>query len=332
MKTIGFTILSIALVASSPIFAQVSNDGTAGISPAAPDTTAGQTSLTKTITPITDQVEPQALIPGKISDGTPSPPSPPPVLPTFKVRSTVVREMDVVESPPMSGLPPVAGTITATVHLVEDPKLPDPPPPPVLPKDSPVNSRLADQGEEPEWSRWVFVSATVYDHSRTLLRCHPNGNRKKEITVWSNLDFNHFCGFSSFEVKAATGGGRRYDLLLMGIGNEDTQKRAAFLAKHNREYDLPEIPALPDGNPAYVIVDAAPDAGAVQLVEDLHALYRCEGARMEAAYYARIKAEAEQRAYYLANPPIPKNVTMNFWERDHPVGMSADTIKKGGGN
>lgn len=216
------------------------------------------------------------------------------------------------------------------MHLVEDRKLPDPPPPvPVLGTGG--NLHLAGP-DESEWSRLVFVSATVYDHSRTLLRCHPNGNVKKEITVWSNLDFNHFSGFSSFEVKAADGGVRRYDLLLMGIGNEDTQKRAAFLAEHDIEYDLPEIPPLPDDKPAYVIEDAAPDAGAVQLVEDLHQLYRDEGVRMEAAYHARVKAEAEQRAYYLANPPVPKNVTMNFWEREHPVGMSADTIKKGGGN
>lgn len=281
-------------------------------------------------TRVTSTGNDEAEIPGEISDGKPSPPSPPPVLPDFKVKSTVVREMDVVEAPPMSGLPPVTGTITTTVHLVEDPKLPDPPPPPVPAENPQGNFRIADQGDV-EWSRMAFVSATVYDHSRTLLRCHPNGNVNKEITVWSNLDFNHFSGFSTFEVKAADGKVRRYNLI-MGISNEDTQKRAELFAKHDMEYDQPEIPSLPDDKPAYVIEDAAPDAGAVQLVEDLHQLYRNEGTRMEAAYLARIKAEAEQRAYYLAHPPVPKNVTMNFWEREHPVGMSANTIKQGGGN
>ena len=273
----------------------------------------------------------EATITGKIADGTPSPPSPPPVLPDFNVKSTVVREIDVVEAPPMSGLPLVEGTITVTAHLVEDPKLPDPPPPPVPSGNSRLNLRLQEPAENEEWSGFVFVSATVYDHSRTLLRCHPNGNVKKEITVWSNLDFNHFSGFSTFEVKAADGKVRRYNLM-MGVGDEDTQKRAELLAKHGREYDPPEIPALPDGKPAYVIVDTAPDAGAVQLVEDLHELYRCEGTRMKAAYEARIIEEAKQRAYYLANPPVPKDVTVNFWERDHPVGLPAETIKKGGGN
>jgi hypothetical protein len=308
VKKTVFKLFSIALLMVSPAFAQEQKDGG----------------------PATDQVEPQALIPGKISDGEPSPPAPLPVLPDFVVKSTVVREMDVVEAPPMSGLPLVEGTITVTAHLVEDPKLPDPPPPPV-PAEASGNSQLEKPEGESEWSGFVFVSATVYDHSRTLLRCHPNGNVKKEITVWSNLDFNCFTGFSTFEVKATDGKIRRYDLM-MGISNEDTQKRAELLAKHDMEYDLPEIPALPDGRPAYVIEDAAPDAGAVKLVEDLHELYRSEGVRMEAAYQARIKAEAEQRAYYLAHPPVPKDVTVNFWERGHPVGMSAETIKKGGGN
>lgn len=275
----------------------------------------------------------QSEIPGNISDGTPSSPAPLPVLPEFVVKSTVVREMDVVEPPPMAGLPPVEGTITATVHLVEDPKLPDPVqlPPPAPTDGPPLESLLAESVAESESSGLVFVSATVYDHSRTLLRFRLNSNAQKEVSVWSNLDFNHFAGFSNFEIKAADGGIRRYDLM-MGIGNEETQNQAESLAESEPENTLPEIPSLPYDEPAYVFEDAAPNAEAVRFVEDLHELYRREGERMEAAYLAKIQAEAEQRAYYLANPPVPKDVTVNFWERGHPVGMSADTIKKGGGN
>lgn len=274
---------------------------------------------------------PEAEIPGEISDGTLSQSVPSPVLPDFAVKSTVVREMNVVEAPPMAGLPPVAGPITTTVHLVEDPGLPDPPPPPI-PAEIPAGDFSRVDRSASEWASMVSISATVYDHSRTLLRCHPSGNVKKEITVWSNLDFNHFSGFSSFEVKATDGAVRRYDMLLIGIGNEDTQKHAALLANGGIGYDFPEIPTLPDDKPAYVIEGTASDPAAVQFVEDLHELYRSEGARMEAAYHARIEAEAEQRAYYLANPPMPKDVTIHFWEREHPVGMSAETIKDGGGN
>ena len=271
-----------------------------------------------------------ASIPGKISDGTPSPPVPPPVLPDFKIKSTVVREMDVLEAPPLAGLPPVEGTITATVHLVEDPKLPDPPPALVPPIDSMVPPRVIDRNLS-EWSRSVFVSAMVYDHSRTLLRCHPTGNVKKEIIAWSNLDFNHFSGFSKFEIKAADGTVRQYSLMV-SICNVDSQKQAALQARLNRSYEPPVIPALPEGQPAYLVQTNAPEPAGQQLVADLHQLYQNEGPRMAAAYQARIQAQAERRAYYLANPPIPKDVTLNFWEREHPVGMTTDTIKKGGGN
>lgn len=279
---------------------------------------------------------PEVSIPGEISDGKPSPPAPPPVLPDFKVKSTVAREMDVVEAPPMAGLPPVEGTITTTVHLVEDPRLPDPPPPlpPVAPDDPAVLTRLAEMAENYRQTQLVFVSATVYDHSRTHLRCYPSGAAKKEISAWSNLDFNHFGGFGTFEAKDADGTIRQY-YLLMGIGNEtiaNAVERARILAEHGIDSQPPAIPELPDDKPAYVIEDTEPDPAAVQLIEDLHLLYRKEGTRMAAAYAARVEAEKQRREYLLANPPKPKDVTMHFWQREHPVGMSADTIKQGGGN
>ena len=59
-----------------------------------------------------------------------------------------------------------------------------------------------------------------------------------------------------------------------------------------------------------------PDPGAVKLVENLHALYRTEGTRMAADFAARAKATEEQKAYLLANPPKPKDVTVHFWKRD----------------
>ena len=275
--------------------------------------------------------EPQgeAVISGAISEGNPSPPLLPLVLPDFKVKSTVVRELDVVEPPPMSGLPPVTGTITETVNLVEDPKLPDPPPPPAPPLDSGARIALKDDSAR---SRCLFLSATVYDHSRTLLRCYTSGNVQNEITAWSNLDFSYFSGFSNFTVKRTDGQVRAYDMMGMGIGNEDTVKRAYLVAKHGGNYKAPEIPSLPDGDPAYVIVSENPDKESVEIMEDLHQLYRNEGPRMKEAYLARIKADEERRAYLLANPPIPEDRTIHFWERDHPVGMAASTIKKEGGN
>lgn len=146
-----------------------------------------------------------------IADGKPSPPAPPPVLPDFLVKSTVVREMEVVESPPMSGLPPVEGTITATVHLVEDPGLPDPiiPAPRII--DPAKSALFKERAANYAWPVHASVSATVYDRKRTLLKWSFYGNDKigvnprKNFTAWSNVDFSYIGHFSTYQVAQADG-------------------------------------------------------------------------------------------------------------------------------
>jgi len=274
-----------------------------------------------------------AVIPGPLSDGTPAPPAPPPVLPDFQIESTQVRRVEVVEAPPMSGLPPVTGTITIKVHQVADPGLPDPPAPlPPLAADDPrVIENLSALSAKYRGTRIVFVSATVYDRARTLLTCYPSGGTNKEVKFWSNLDFNHFSGFGTFEATDADGEVRSY-ALLMGIGNENPEFRRKLFAYKGIPYEEPEIPVFTDDGPSFVILTENPDPEGVKLVEDLHALYRHEGKRMAEACAAREKAYAEQKAYLLANPPKPADVTVHFWKRNHPVGLPASTIKEGGGN
>ena len=275
-------------------------------------------------------------IPGPIADGTPPAPAPMPVLPPFKATSTVVRRVDVVEPPPMSGLPPVTGTITQTVHLVEDPGLVVPPPPlPALPVTDPVvQARMKAWREKFVAMRLAFVSATVYDHSRTFLRCYPNGGADQMVSGWSNLDFNHFSGFGIYQVEGADGKIREY-VLLMGIGDSDTKQLRASHAKHGIAYEEPVAPELPDlaaAGPAFVVMNGDDaDPGAVEFIQSMHDLYRVEGVRMETAYQARIKAEAERRAFLLAHPPQPADVTVLFWERAQPARPVRPVLTEGGG-
>lgn len=305
MKTPISTIFPILFLATFPVSAQESTD---------------------TIPVEEQQVviakEAEALIPGNITDGTPSPPPPKPEPIEFEVLRSHTKQVHVVESPEMPGLPAPEGTINVTVQLVKDPGLPDPPPPlPALPPDDPaVLARMEELREEYQETQLVFVSATVYDHSRTYLRCYPSGGGgRKEICGWSNLNFNHFSGFATYQVKGADGELREYGLL-MGIGNEDTQQRAEWLAKHDREYVAPEIPSLPElatAGPAFLISEGdTTDREAVELIEGMHSLYRTEGARMEEAYHARVKAYEERKAFLLANPPKPKDVVIRVWNRD----------------
>jgi hypothetical protein len=319
VKTLTLILLTIALIAVYPAFAQ--------------EQEAAE------VAPATDQPEPAGVeletkITGNISDGKPGLPAPKPEPIPFEIKSSITKRVHVVESPEMPGLPAPEGDINITVQLVKDPGLVDPPPPlPALPPDDPaVLARMAKFSAKYRGTELVFVSATVYDHSRTYLRCYPSGGGdRKEICGWSNLDFNHFCGFATYQVKGADGETRQYGLI-MGIGNENPQHRAELLAKHGREYIAPENPNLPDlatGGPAFIVTEADPaDPEAMELLQGMHDLYKVEGARMEVAYHARLKTYEERKAFLLVNPPKPKDVTIQFWKRDTPSPIGVKNLEQ----
>lgn len=269
----------------------------------------------------TVQANAETQITGDISDGKPGLPAPKPEPIPFEVKSSLTRRVHVVESPEMPGLPAPEGNINVTVQSVKDPGLPAPPPPlPALSVDDPaVLARMAELRGKYQESQFAFVSATVYDHSVTYLQCYSNGGRDKKICGWSNLDFNHFSGFDSFQVKGENGEIRRY-YLMMGIGNTDTKQIGEHLKKSGRIYKAPEAPDLPDlasAGPAFIVTEGdTTNKESMELIAGMHDLYRVEGSRMEEAYHARIKAEDERRAYLLANPPKPKDVTIRVWDRD----------------
>jgi hypothetical protein len=317
VKTPLFLVLPIALLAAPRTIAQEAADGV---------------SVSQQEVIIASGSE--AEIPGEISDGKPSAPAPEPEPIELEVIQSHTKRVHVVEAPEMPGLPAPEGTISVTKLLVHARELPDPPPPlPQLEPDDPaVQARIAELMEKYHETQLVFVSATVYDHSRTYLRCYPSGNgHHKEIAAWSNLDFNHFSGFATYQTKGSDGETRQYGLL-MGLGNMDTQQMSKWLAEHDREYKIPEIPKLPDlavSGPAFVIVDGdTDDKEAVELIEGMHNLYKAEGPRMEEAYHARLKAYEERKAYLLANPPKPKDVTTWISEPRRTAPQNDNTSSK----
>jgi hypothetical protein len=244
--------------------------------------------------------------------------------------------MDITEAPEMHDLPPITGTINVTVQLVENPNLTDPPPLPALPPEDPaVMARLAELSEKHRGTDLVFLSATVYDQNRTFLRIYPNGKVGEEVTAWSNLNFNHFSGFSTCRVKDAEDG-TLYDFgLLMGIGGIDTRRWKKMAEERGVEYQGPKIPEIPiiddlaDGGPSFIVVEGDAKSPAMDTLEQIHDLYRKEGARMEEAYHAREKARAERKAYLLANPPKPNDVKIQFWKRNNPSPRGLQTLEGG---
>lgn len=271
-------------------------------------------------------------IPGPISDGASPEPAPGPEPVQFTELSSRTKQVDVVEAPEMSDLPPVTGTINVTVKLVEDPQLPSPPPPPLeaLPPDDPaVVAQLGELREHYRGMELLFLSCEVHDRSRSLVRIYPNGKTDQEVAAWSNIDFNHFTGFSTYRVRDGVDGSLHDYGLLMGIGNRDSAALQQSAALAGREYEAPEIPELPDlaaGGPAFVVVEGEADSPAMATLEQVHDLYRKEGVRMAEACAAREQAREERKAYLLANPEKPKDVTIRVWRRT-PVQNSQEQAR-----
>lgn len=263
----------------------------------------------------------EVFIPGRISDGTPSAPAPPSEKPDFEVIESRTGRMEVAETPPMHGLPPVKGTVNVTLNRVEDPKLPPLPEPlpAVAPTDPAVITAIEEFRRNYKGTELLFISATVYDQSRTYLRIYPNGVDRKEITAWSNIDFNHFSGFSTFRVTQEDGSFTDHGML-MGLGNQTTESAEMMQKQHEKhgiEYSVAEMPDLPDlsiAGPCYLIVEGRETENpASEILAHMHRLYAAEGARMELAYTERERVRKEREAYYRANPPKPKDVKINFW-------------------
>jgi len=224
---------------------------------------------------------------GGISDGTSPPPKPPKVLPELPV----IREISHIDTGRM-----------IRMKRVEDPGYPEPEP--MVQSDDDEESfwmSLSDeQKEEIEAmnNALVFsVSATVVDHRATRLHWRHNG---KIYEAWSNVDFNHLTGFARFKVD-----GRYYDPYF-GIGNTSSEME-----------DVEKAPDFPTRQPTFILTRGdAGDTDALEGVEALHTLYRAERGRLKTAYEKREMTSLERQRYLEANPPKPRDVTIQFWKRE----------------
>jgi hypothetical protein len=256
----------------------------------------------------------QPTIEGAVADGTPPPPVEKKAWPAVEVREVHER---------------VLPDRKVTLQRIKNPGLADPTPPAPPPPLSEAELRALH--ESPEWkamvakhheSRLLFISATVYDHQKTLVRWYGNGTPMKSFAAWSNIDFNHFSGMGGFK-----SGGISYHFM-MGVGNHDTVRWRARLEEAGREHEEPQAPELPVGEPGFVLVEGDPnDAEGLAPIRGLHELYKTEAARLAAAYAGRERARAKQEAYLKANPPVPQDIVINYWKVQPKRQIN---IKKGG--
>lgn len=263
--------------------------------------------------PDDSQPPPTAII-GPVCDGTVPPTAPIPPRPDPVVLATMTKRIEREEPPPVSGMRPIRKLVTATVQRVEPSSEPpsDSPPPAdgagADPTDSDSSPEIATKHPKPVLIR---LSATVYDRRHTFLRWHPDGRPDEELTAWSNLNWNHFSGFTGF-----THGGRQYTLMF-GLGNESTEPRSPEHPLASRPPAIPEGPEPADfattGTPAFTVTKGATtDAGALEPITAMHALYQAEGPRLRAACEAREQAAREREAHLRAHPPEPQDVSIRY--------------------
>ena len=251
-----------------------------------------------------------ARIIGNIPDGTPPLPQPPKpkfIVPARDILATTTQQQ---------------GGRTITLNRIKPIALP-PPPEPAPPSadfdNAAFRERMAENRAEQPKTDLILLSATVYRSQnvppRSLVR-YWAGGKGGQIAFWSSADFALISGIHCFSDSAAT-----IHSLLMGWGYVDTSLMAAKFAAHGREYHAPDIPSFPDGPATFTIVGEQPADEILFSIQSLHDLYNSEYARLKTAMEGRERARIEREAYLKANPPQPKNITLNYWrvEKTAPV-------------
>lgn len=93
-----------------------------------------------------------------------------------------------------------------------------------------------------------------------------------------------------------------------------------------------QIPAdLPGGAPQFRMIQGlAGDSASYEAIAALHELYATDGERLREAYKLREARRRAVEAELLANPPVPKDIVINFWDVDPPKNEAeAQTPRQG---
>jgi hypothetical protein len=251
-----------------------------------------------------------ARILGEIPDGTPPPPAPP-----KSVYQVAARDI-------LSTTTHEQGGRTITIREIKPIALPPPPSPAEITASEPdveFSQRLAEYRETHPKNELLFLGATVFRSKdsppRTLVRWWPQGGTGT-ITFWSSADFALIAGgINSF---ADTAGDTHH--MLMGWGNVDIDRMAELYAAKGREYDAPDLPKFAEGKATFQIAgDRQPTVEEMAVIQSLHDIYNSELERLRTAYEGRERARIEREEYLKANPPQPKDITLNFWRTEKPA-------------
>ena len=151
--------------------------------------------------------------------------------------------------------------------------------------------------------KFFSLSATVVDGGKTFLRWYAPG-RIEPYEAWSNVDFNNFSGFGSFESEGVEW------IFIMSVGNVPHEYR-------DRMTWLPSAPvAIPGVEPAFVVTKG--DAGnreARAPIVGLHDLFTREKHALIAARWQREIDRSRREEEARARAAKPRDTVMWFRPR-----------------
>jgi len=249
-----------------------------------------------------------ARIIGTIPDGTPPPPTPP--RPQYQI-----DERDVLATTSHQ-----QGGRTITMRQIIPIDLPSPPTPHAAQPEevAALKERLAAYRAEHPKAVMLFLGATVFRFEnsppRTLVRYWPKGGGGT-ITFWSSADFALIAGgITAF--ADATG---QTHHLFMAWGDSDGDHLNELRASRRLGNETPAPPDFPPGKTSFQIIGGAPAPDVLIPIQTLHDLYHSEFGRLKAAYEGRERARIAREEYLKANPPQPKDITLNYWRTEEPA-------------
>ena len=194
------------------------------------------------------------------------------------------------------------------------PPPPEPPEPAADFDQAAFEAELAETRANNPEPRVIMLGATVYRSKdappRTLVRFWSGANAET-VSFWSSADFALISGVCTY-----VGTDGRLRSLLVMLGNVDIDLATARLASHGYKYDAPSIPDFPKGPATFTIVGKQPAAEVLIPIQSLHDIYNNEFSRLNTAYEGRERARLQHEADLKANPPKPKNITLNYWRTE----------------
>jgi hypothetical protein len=242
-----------------------------------------------------------ARVLGVLPDGTPPAETP---KPEFIVPAKDILETEIHQQ----------GGRDVTIQKIKPIDLP-PPPQPALPAaeitpevQARIDAYIAAHPQDPI----IQLGATVYrsktSPSRSWVTFWP-GRGEKPVTFWSSADFSLLSGLAFFvDSKGAT-----RSLWMMWTVFDGTDP-SEFESKEGRSDPSQAMPELPAGKATFAITSGNPSAQILATIQSFHDLYHNEHDKLKAAYDSREQVRIAREAQLKANPPKPKDITLNYWE------------------